>query len=117
MTKEVETLIKLLALTTSSNDHECLVAIRKANAMLAARNITWEFFIKGRYPNVEVTSPKHSTSIPEADEVERMFEAVIENSSGSFSDFVTSIYQWWEEKGSLTDRQFDALKSAYERIR
>ena len=117
MTKELETLTKLLAMTTSSNDHECLVAIRKANAMLAGRNMTWELFIKGRYPKGAFSDNEVQVKYDD-DEIEEMFETVMRNVAGtSFADFIDSIHTWWEEKGFLTEKQFNALKRAYNQAR
>lgn len=36
--------LKLLNLTTSTNDHEALVAMRKANAILAENKMLWDAF-------------------------------------------------------------------------
>jgi len=115
MNKDIEKLAKLLACTTSSNDHECLVAIRKANAMLAERNITWRLFLKGRYPTTESSPEANSDAIHAGDEINEMFEVVMKTASGTFSEFIESIHTWWEEKGFLTDKQYKALKGAYER--
>lgn len=43
----VDGFIKLMMMTTSSYDNEALVAIRKANAILASANLTWEEFVLG----------------------------------------------------------------------
>jgi len=117
MTREIETLTKLLAMTTSSNDHECLVAIRKVNAMLAARNMTWELFIKGRYPKEAFSEVDLKDKHTDADEINEMFTVVMAGARGTFSEFIDSIHTWWEEKGFLTEKQYSALKSAYNRGR
>lgn len=119
MTAELQRLTKLLAMTTSSSDNECLTAIRKANAMLAARNMTWELFIKGRYPKVDfsTSSPKgeHPTDSRRPEEINHMFEVVFRNASGSFLIFIDSIHEWWEKNGFLTDKQLSALEKAFSR--
>ena len=56
-TEELTRLFRLLAYTTSSNDHEALVAIRKANALLASWDITWEEFVLTRPKTTETTRP------------------------------------------------------------
>lgn len=43
-----EQLIKLLAMTTSTNDAEALAFMRKANALLAAAGWDWEKLIRGK---------------------------------------------------------------------
>jgi len=115
MSKDIEKLAKLLAYTTSSNDHECLVAIRKANAMLAGRNTTWEMFLKGRYPK-DAFSPQDNVENTHTDDnINEMFEVVFSSVSGTFREFLESIHKWWESKGFLTDKQYGALKNAFER--
>lgn len=42
----VEMLTKLLMMTTSSHDGEALVAIRKANEMLARDRLNWQDVMK-----------------------------------------------------------------------
>lgn len=48
-----ELLIKILGMTTSDNDGQALVAIRKANALLDAAGWTWERLIQGKITIVE----------------------------------------------------------------
>ena len=43
-------LIKLMMMTTSSHDGECLNAIRMANARLAEENMNWEEILKAPQP-------------------------------------------------------------------
>ncbi len=43
--KTKATLIKMLGMTASSHDGEALVAIRKANALLAESNMNWHEFL------------------------------------------------------------------------
>lgn len=46
-TKDLELLVKMMNLTTSENDHEALVALRKANALIKKFSKTWETLIRG----------------------------------------------------------------------
>jgi hypothetical protein len=39
--KDMDTLVKLMQLTASENDHEALCALRKANAILARHRVNW----------------------------------------------------------------------------
>lgn len=48
-----ELLIKLLGMSSSSNDGEALVAIRKANRLLADAGWSWEQLIRGKITIVE----------------------------------------------------------------
>ena len=48
-----ELLVKLLGMTASSNDGEALVAIRKANRLLAEAGWSWDQLIRGKITIVE----------------------------------------------------------------
>jgi hypothetical protein len=50
MALDVERLVKLLAMTTSSHDNEALTAIRKVNAMLSEHGLTWSDFVRLHTP-------------------------------------------------------------------
>lgn len=124
--------IKLMGMTTSSHDGEALVAIRKANAMLVNDNLNWEeFFTKlaqvdnsyrvppsqrkgasqpgAANPYQAASSSNHFT---DADEINAMFDNAFAGAKGSFAKFLDSIHDWWEEKGFLTAKQYEALKKA-----
>jgi len=107
MHKDIEKLAKLLAYTTSSNDHECLVAIRKANGMLAEKNITWALFLEGKYP-LDPSHKPETVNVSDGDmDIDMMFEAVLNSvNSGTFADLIRSIHDQWERTGSITDKQF-----------
>jgi len=82
--------------------------------------MTWELFIKGRYPkeDINISSSKGKSGWPtdgmSSEDIESMFTMAIANSSGSFIKFLQSIYEWWEDKGFLTEKQFEKLKNASE---
>lgn len=44
--QDVQRLVKFLNLTTSENDHEALIAMRKANALLKQHNKSWNDMYK-----------------------------------------------------------------------
>lgn len=48
-----ELLLKLLKMTTSSNDGECLTAIRKANALLTSSAWDWDMLIHAKIRIIE----------------------------------------------------------------
>lgn len=130
-------LIKLLMMTTSPNDGEALTAIRKANAMLASANVNWEEFLKA----VQTTNDQSFRTPPsqrrykgdddanafsdvgrgpsqkftDANIIDPMFEKAFENASGGFADFLDSVYEWWGQKGFLTEKQYYAVKRAAEK--
>lgn len=120
--------VKLMMMTSSSHDAEALTAIRKANAMLASANVNWEEFL-GAVETAKTAPPPRSDSgfsdvhgpgydgsgaCRDAAIVEPMFEqAFVKVRPGSsFRDFLDSLREWWEEKGYLTQRQFQALRKA-----
>lgn len=131
-------LIKLMLMTTSPHDGEALVAIRKANAILAEANVNWAEFLAA----VETTKAadqayrtppsqrRHRSEDSNAFSdvggggsgekfndpavIDPLFEAAFAKSSGSFSGFLESVFDWWSEKGFLTEKQFYAIKRAAE---
>lgn len=66
-----ELLLKLLKMTASSNDAEALVAIRKANQLLATASWDWERLLAGKitvvgdpFGNMQRPQASQSTGIP-----------------------------------------------------
>lgn len=59
---DFQRLAKLLALTTSENDHEALSAIRQANKLLKAEKLTWEQVIQSPAPAASIFGPKTAAS-------------------------------------------------------
>jgi hypothetical protein len=123
--------VKLMMMTTSSHDQEALTAIRKANAILASANVNWEEFL-GAVDEVKASSTRHANSdsdfsdingsssyrgsgaCSDASLIDPMFEQAFANvrPGSSFRDFIESIHEWWETRGYLTQRQFQALRKA-----
>ena len=124
--------VKLMMMTTSSQDAEALTAIRKANAILAAANVNWEEFLTAITDSQINQSPtpaaddddddddgfedigKHNGKYDDADEINRLFSrAFARTSHGSgFRDFLDSVHEWWEKKGFLTEKQYHAIRRA-----
>lgn len=113
--------VKLMTMTTSSNDGETLNAIRMANAQLAKTNQTWEDLLAGKVkmisdsvfgdaPNPQ--KPKSTVRHTDPDDINPMFETLLCEVKGSFRGYVESVHEWWEAKGFLTDAQYTALKRA-----
>ena len=109
-------------LTTSPNDHEALSALRKANAMLASANNNWTDFVTGKVKMVQeraTDTPEYDggTHYRDEDKINEMFQHLYDKTShsSSFIDFIDSVYEWWTDKGFLTQAQYNAIKSAYER--
>jgi hypothetical protein len=129
---DLDKLSRVLQLSTSDNDNEALACIRAANAMLKARDLTWESLIR---PSTRQTSnaPKqeHHPDPSVADwgsndrpyargpdsatktEIETMFTAVLFSVTGGPRDFLESLHTQWKEKGWLSDKQIGALRKFY----
>lgn len=113
-----EIFIKLMQLTTSSFDAEALSALRKANALLMSANNNWEDLLRGKVrmvsgPNENQIAGEQHTG---ADEIDHMFDGLMRSRlSPSFCEFVEAVHTWWEEKGFLTERQFEAIRDAHSR--
>lgn len=89
-------------LTQSPNDHEALAALRKANKALADYGLNWEQFLDKHY---ERKVPQQEITVAE------MFlfvRARVKN-----NDFLESIYSQYQRRGSLSQKQFDALRRFY----
>jgi hypothetical protein len=128
---------KLMAMTTSSFDHEALTALRKANAMLVRDNLNWQEAIERKVVDLKskakpakpkpTTKNKPDSKKPSsergkhdnAEEINRMFDALLKKVSpkSSFYEFVTDVHSWWEYRGYLTSAQYVAIKKSYERCK
>jgi hypothetical protein len=114
--------IKLMMMTTSDHDHEALVALRKANAMLDSDDRNWEELLRGKvtmqvpWPASPGRPSQHHTN---ADEINDMFSELMMKVpyNSSFRVFIEDVHAWWEQKGFLTNNQYNALKRAYQRTR
>jgi hypothetical protein len=120
---DFEKFIKLMMMTTSDQDHEALVALRKANAIIAGMNNNWEEVLRGKVKVVGIAQQQsynatyvHHTN---ATEIDAMFETLLRTvpRQSSFRDFVEDVHGYWENRGYLTDAQYKALKRAMERNR
>lgn len=102
-------LAKILAQSDSTNDHEALAALRRAQVVMRRDGLTWAAILRGEAAPVEED--------PEAREVGDAFEAIeAAGVGGSFATFVDSIKRQWEETGTLSPRQrqvlFDSARKA-----
>jgi NACalpha-BTF3-like transcription factor len=124
--------VKLMMLTTSESDNEALVALRKANALLAEANVNWEEFLTAVSANA--VAPSASRSRPprkdddgfsdigrdakghyiDADDINMLFEQAYAKTrpGGSFREFLDSVHIWWEGNGFLTEKQYAAIRRA-----
>jgi hypothetical protein len=107
---------KLLMMTTSTHDNEALIAIRKANAMLASNNQNWaEFLAAGQTAKAAPQPPPKQKKANQhrEPEINHMFDVLFQKVSGGFLDFVEDVHVWWQDNGFLTDKQYDAIQRAY----
>jgi hypothetical protein len=135
-----ETFVKLMMMTTSNHDAECLTAIRSANRLLAREGKNWEELITGLVPMEQEAKPEarqrpRTETPPWADDgdgpdiphrgdpdyqafIFRVFEeAIAKTKRGtSFGDTIKSIHEWWLEKGFVTDKQLKAVLKAAGRV-
>jgi hypothetical protein len=129
-TKTRKLLIQVLGKTGSNIDAEALAFMRKANAILAQENQTWEQLLSTpaqdnsfRVPPSQRhrASPSDFSNVSrrgrheDENDINQMFSVVLVKHRGN--QFFESIYGWWEEKGFLTDAQYEKLKSTFEEYR
>lgn len=116
-----ELLVKLMRMTTSNHDAEALVALRKANAMLAEAKMDWHDVLSGRVraappraDNSYRTPPSQRQRSAQVD-VKEMITYLLNTipSHLSFYDYVVSVSHWYDVKGSLTEPQYVAIRRAY----
>jgi hypothetical protein len=108
-------------MTEGQHDGEVLVAIRKANAMLAEDNLNWEeLFIQivaeagrqGPAPKADQQKPAGKI-YDDQDEINTYFKNIYKGGlKGGFKTFIESVNEWWDEKGYLTEKQYQAVKKA-----
>ena len=50
-------------------------------------------------------------------EIDALFDALNSRHLGTFQSYVDSVHEWWEEKGFLTEKQYNVIKNAAQRSR
>lgn len=119
-------LTKLLALTTSDNDHEALVALRMANELLKREKLSWVEVLgnEGRTVRVSITREPVDENwiaphLRDKVVIETMFRAIVATrapgDNGDFWGFLASVKLRWATHGALTQGQYQALKNCYNR--
>ena len=118
-----EKFIKLMKMTTSPVDGECLNAIRMANSFLMEANLDWDDFLRGKAKIIGGSAASHYSNYggkkyDNTDDIERMLDAVLKNvrQGTSFYKFIHSLKEWWDDNSFLTEKQYNALRKTYERI-
>lgn len=132
---DMEVIVKLLNLTRSDSDGEALAAVRKANAMLAKLNSTWDEVVLNRShrggarreaprreaPRREPPPKSESTKESAADfngpTFERMCLSLGKTGKMNVKEeqLVNGFYQFYKTRGYLTLRQYEVFKDIYYR--
>lgn len=124
-----EKLAKLLAMTTSDNDHEALAALRMANKMLTAERATWGEVLAAGGASVRITlqrepyqpeenwQPPHLRDKVIIDQMFRVVYAQPRTGNEELWQFIDSVHQWWQDKQFLTPRQYAAIRAIVTRVR
>jgi hypothetical protein len=119
---DFELFIKLMMLAQSPNDTEALSALRKANAKLASINRNWEELLRGKvavsdFPDAPPMGGelRASRGVQHTDPfISTMLDDLMRDVKGGFRDFIESINTWWEQKGFLTEKQYIAVRKAWD---
>jgi hypothetical protein len=118
---DFEIFIKLMMMTQSSSDQEALTALRKANAKLASINRNWEELLRGKVTTAEFPDIAMGGNLNTGGGVKYtdqfitvMLDDLLLEVQGSFRTFVTDINRFWEEKGFLTEKQYNVIKKSWE---
>jgi hypothetical protein len=130
-----EKLLKLLRLTTSDHVHEVAGAMRAANRLIEAEKMTWEDVLAGPeksfrisihreqpqatpngfYEGEEAWTPPHLKDKVIIDTMFRAVYAQPRTGNDSFWDWLDDIHGKFEQHGSLTNGQYQALARCYRR--
>jgi hypothetical protein len=108
-------IIKLLSLTQSDNDNEALSAIRMANKILRANEITWDAFMGHKTTNEK--EPYGHSGWPEYHGVSSKIEYILNNYPVWFDPkFIRDLQVQLKLRGKLSPKQVQALDKIYHKI-
>jgi hypothetical protein len=126
---------KLMMLTLSSNDHEALAALKKANEIVARSSTDWNRIferlvtvdVEEMPDDVEAAPPHHTVDVAreqrraEVNDLLEQLRALDWTHAGSHAvstaRFIDDLAQQWTEKGWLSDAQVEALRKTLNRER
>lgn len=120
---ELSQLKRIMGMTTSTNDNEALVAMRKANAMLARHSLTWEDVLSRSVAPAAATYTNNSFGEPDidrgvkpiAEQVSEAFEKLRGKNLGSYRQFIDDLEYDFKENGYLSVAQRMALMKTVQR--
>ena len=130
--KEISQFKKLMMMTTSDNDPEALIAIRKANTILKNNKVNWDelcnqvnfniLSVKNThgfrdsyksYSPEYPSEPKTSSGRTTSSDILKPLQFAMDRCEGSFYDFLESLKYQFQNKGWLSEAQVAAImKSA-----
>jgi hypothetical protein len=130
--KEISQFKKLMMMTTSDNDPEALIAIRKANTILKNNKVNWDELCKQINFNIlsvknthgfrdsyksyspdHPSEPKTSSGRTTSSDILKPLQFAMDRCEGSFYDFLESLKYQFQNKGWLSEAQVAAImKSA-----
>lgn len=110
-------LVKILNMTTSNNDNEALVAIRKANEVVKRHGVLWDAVIVASLEDNIPSFLRRNSGMPPArpQSVVMMEDILDEEISDTTREFIESLMDYWRTWGRLTPKQFAAMKKVYRR--
>jgi len=110
-------LVKVLGYTTSPNDNEALSAMRMANGIMAEANLTWEQLMTQKTIVIQEVIQKNVIQKEANSETAKKLKLVLENvRSHSGLEFLRSLNKQFQERGSLSKRQLEALDKWYDNL-
>ncbi len=119
-----DTFVSMMERTTSPNEHEALIALRKANKVLLEMNMSWGELLYTKkaiadetykiIPTDNDSGEKQGTKEAE-DAVSAKLDFLAKVVTGGFRDFILSVRDQYIQRGMLTPRQLDAVNKAYDR--
>lgn len=109
-------ILRCLMMTHSKNDNEALVAIRKANQLLAVCDMNWEQFL-GMNPGTGEEPQMKGKTDQEIMEMLNVVKSNLQRTGSSALEFVESLERQFLAKGSLSPKQINALKKFYNNAR
>ncbi len=118
----MDKIVKLLQLTTSSNDFEALNAIRTANQILTKNKTTWlDLFNNLSTVKKNTSSVKYESNSSRDKEIISMLEYFYDRGFDLIDDektsnFTEDLIDFYEMHSKLSEKQFNALKKIYSRI-
>lgn len=120
---DLSTLGKCLAMSTSTNDAEVVVAMRKANAILAKHSFTWEELLRKQVQTGVSGGSDYSVAAAPSDDnwdatkahIQKCLDALRGVNLGPFGEFVSKMDNVFARTGYLTAAQRKPIFDAYRR--